>query len=401
MAPRIDVYDPSVYERSGIPFAQLTWLRENSPVHWHPDPEGPGFWAVTRYADVVAVSRAPEVFSSQRRSALLHELTPEGLATNQMIMLSQDPPLHTRTRSLVSRGFTPRMIARLEDRIRAICHEMVDRVIEQGSADFVGDLAAPLPLHVICELMGAPAADRDAIFTWSNQAIGADDPEYEGADGTMALFGYAMELGARHRTEPLDGIMGALLEETAEGRALTEEEFGMFVVLLAVAGNETTRNAASGGMLAFSRHPAQWRRLQADRSLLETAPDEIVRWVTPVNAFRRTATRDTEIGGHPIAENDKVIVFYAAANRDPEAFDEPDVFDIGRPPGTHVGFGGGGPHFCLGSHLARLELRVLFETLLDRTPDIALSAEPRRLRSSFVNGIKEMPVTFTPGERRG
>jgi cholest-4-en-3-one 26-monooxygenase len=396
VTPRIDLLDPDTYERGGVPFEQLAWLRENAPVYRHPDPDTGHLWAVTRHADIVSVSRDPDTFSSERRTPLLEEPSEELLARNRMMMLAQDPPRHTRTRSLVNRGFTPRSVARLEERVRAYCERMVDAAREKGEVDFVRDLAAPLPLYVICELLGAPESDHEAIFTWSNQAIGAEDPEYGGEDGTMALVRYALGLAERHRTAPLGGIMGDLLDADGPDGGLDPTGFAMFVVLLAVAGNETTRNAASGGMLAFAEHPDQWRRLRADRSLLDTLPDEIVRWVTPVNAFRRTATRATELGGQAIAEGDKVVVFYASGNRDPAAFTDPDAFDVARPSGAHLGFGGGGPHFCLGAHLARLELRVLFSTLLDRAPDITVTGTPRRLRSAFVNAIKHLPVALTP-----
>ncbi|GAA5045733.1 cholest-4-en-3-one 26-monooxygenase [Thermocatellispora tengchongensis] len=388
MGPDIDIFSADRYER-GVPHEQFAWLRRNAPVYWHPDPGGPGFWAVTRHADVTHVSRHPELFSSHRRSSLLYERSGELLERDRLIMLNQDPPRHTATRAVVNRGFTPRAIGRLEDRIRKICHDLLDRV--SGEADFVADIAAPLPLHVICELLGAPAEDRESIFAWSNHLIGFEDPDLarKGAEPLRNLYEYGVRLAAARRERPGEDLVTRLV---TGGEALSEAELGMFVVLLAVAGNETTRNAASGGMLAFFAHPAEWRRLLADRSLLRTLPDEIVRWVSPVIAFRRTATAATEIGGQRIAENDKVILYYTAANRDEDAFDRPGVFDIGRDPNPHVGFGGGGPHFCLGAHLARLELKVLFETLAERMPGIEQAGEPRWLRSNFISGLKRLPI---------
>ncbi|MGH3740905.1 MAG: cytochrome P450 [Micromonosporaceae bacterium] len=341
------------------------------------------------------VSRHPEVFSSHERLALFDEPADEQLVLQRMMMLNQDPPAHTRKRSIVNRGFTPRAIGALEEHIRDICRRLV---AELGTeADFVRDIAAPLPLYVICELLGAPPEDRDKIFEWSNKLIGGDDPEFQASreDGVAAateLYAYANELAARRRDDPRDDIVTKLLQPGPGGQRLTGDEFELFVLLLSVAGNETTRNAASGGMLALFEHPGEWRRLLADRSLVGTAVDEVVRWVTPVNLFRRTAMQDIELGGQKIRTGDKVVVFYGSANRDMSVFDRPDVFDVGRDPNPHIGFGGGGPHFCLGAHLARLELNVLFETLLDAAPNIELSGNIRRLRSKFINGIKEMPV---------
>ncbi|HEU5024349.1 MAG TPA: cytochrome P450 [Spirillospora sp.] len=406
--PEIDLVEPGAYERGGVPHEQLAWLREHDPVHrHHGDPErgNPPFWAVTRHADVVRVSRHPEIFSSYERLALFDEPPEDHLALQRLMMLNQDPPEHTRKRGIVNRGFTPRAIGALADHIREICGRLVAETAARGAeADFVRDLAAPLPLYVICELLGAPPEDREKIFTWSNTLIGGDDPEFqrtpeEGQEAATQLYAYANELAADRRENPREDIVTRLLQPDADGQVLDGDEFELFVMLLSVAGNETTRNAATGGMLALLEHPEQWARLRADRALVRTAVDEIVRWVTPVNLFRRTAVRDTELGGRKIAEGDKVVVFYASANRDAAVFADPYSFDVGRDPNPHLGFGGGGPHFCLGAHLARLELSVLFETLLDTVPNIELGGNVRRLRSSFINGIKEMPVRVRPASR--
>jgi cholest-4-en-3-one 26-monooxygenase len=404
LAPAINLIDADVYQRGGPPHDQFAWLREHAPVYWHAYGGGggwPGFWAVTRYEDVAYLSRHPEIFSSARRLVVFGEVPEPGAAMQRLMMLNMDPPQHTRQRAFVNRGFTPRMIGRLEEHITHVCHDLIDEVLKRGAADFVTDIAAPLPLQVICELVGAPLADRDRIYRLSNHLVGADDPEFQSPTGqrlqhaaALEIYAYAGELAERRRREPADDIVTRLLQPNEAGEVLTDDEFDLFFLLLTVAGNETTRNAASGGMLAFFEHPDQWQRLIDYPALIPAAAEEIVRWVSPVNMFRRTATCETELGGQPIAEGDKVVVFYASANRDSDVFAAPQEFDAGRDPNPHVGFGGGGPHFCLGRHLAVLELRVLLRALAERMPDIRLDGEASRLRSNFINGIKHMPVRF-------
>jgi cholest-4-en-3-one 26-monooxygenase len=408
VAPEINLIDQDTYQRDGAPHEQFTWLREHAPVYWHEhggEPGWPGFWAVTRHADIGHISRHAETFSSTRRLALFGEIPEDQIVMQRLMMLNMDPPQHTRQRTFVNRGFTPRMIGRLAKHVREICDTLIDEVVPRGEADFVTDIAAPLPLQVICELVGAPAEDRDRIFELSNKLVGADDPEFrstpeEGMEAAAEIYAFAHELAERRRAQPADDIVTRLLQPDDAGEVLTTDEFDLFFLLLTVAGNETTRNAASGGMLAFFEHPGQWQRLLADPALSPTAAEEIVRWVSPVNLFRRTATRDTEIGGQAIGEGDKVVVFYASGNRDESVFTAPQEFDIARDPNPHVGFGGGGPHFCLGRHLAALELRVLLQTLAERMPDIELDGEVSRLRSNFLNGIKHMPVRFTASAPR-
>ncbi len=400
MAPEINLIDPDAYQRSGPPHEQFTWLREHEAVYWHADggePGWPGFWAITRHEDVVHVSRHPELFSSSQRLALFGEVPEEHIVMQRLMMLNMDPPQHTRQRAFVNRGFTPRMIGTLEKHITEICHQLLDDVQHRGEADFVTDIAAPLPLYVICELVGAPVGDRAKIFELSNLLIGSADPEFQVEQAQMAaaqVYAYGEELAASRREQPADDIVTKLLQPDDRGEALTSDEFDLFFMLLTVAGNETTRNAASGGMLALFEHPDQWQRLLAHPGLAPTAAEEIVRWVSPVNLFRRTAAADTELGGRAIGEGDKVVVFYTSANRDAGVFAEAQRFDVGRAVNPHVGFGGGGPHFCLGRHLAALELRVLLQALTERMPDIRLDGEPSRLRSNFINGIKHMPVRF-------
>jgi cholest-4-en-3-one 26-monooxygenase len=403
VAPEINLLDADAYQRHGPPYEQFAWLRANAPVYWHADGGGgadwPGFWAVTRHEDIAHVSRHPELFSSARRLALFGEIPEEQIELQRLMMLNMDPPQHTRQRAFVNRGFTPRMIGMLEEHIVGICRALLDETRQREQCDFVTDIAAPLPLHVICELIGAPVKDRDWIFEMSNRLIGSDDPEFQVAeaaqqDAAAQVYAYADELAERRRAEPADDIVTRLLQPDGKGEALTTSEFDLFFLLLTVAGNETTRNAASGGMLALFEHPDQWQRLVDDPSLIPTAAEEIVRWVTPVNMFRRTAMADTELHGQQVAAGDKVVVFYPAANRDEDVFADPGQFDVGRDPNPHVGFGGGGPHFCLGRHLAALELRVLLQALTERMPGIRLDGEVSRLRSNFINGIKHMPVRF-------
>ncbi len=403
----IEIIDPDLYLSAGFPHERFGWLRRHDPVHWHRDPnEGvAGFWAVTRLADVTRVSRSPETFSSHARGALFEEWPDEDLEYYRMMMLNMDPPQHSRQRSFVNRGFTPRMIGKLHGRIREICHRLIDGVIEKGEADFVEEVAARLPIHVICELLGAPVADRDHIFRLSNRLVGFDDPEFNASsedsrEVAAEIYQWSLDLADERRAAPRDDIISRLLEPDGNGERLSDTEICLFVLLLLIAGNETVRNGASGGLLAFFEHPEQWRRLLDDRSLLRTAPDEIVRFATPVGLMRRMAVHDTELGGKRIKAGDKVVLFYPSANRDETVFADPFVFDVARDPNPHVGFGAGGAHFCLGTHLARLELRVLFEALLERTPDLEQAGPARRLRSNFVMGIKELPVRFTPGARR-
>jgi len=409
-ADEISLVDEDSYERDGIPHAALAWLRANSPVYWHPGeaPGQPGFWAVTKHRDVEYVSRHPDLYSSHRRLALFSEMPDEDIETHRLMMLNMDPPQHTRQRGFVSRVFTPKAVSLMEADVTRICHALLDEVTSRGEADFVRDIAAPLPLHVLCELMGIPAGDRPRLLRLSNQLAGYEGDEFvpcpaARATGVMRYaaleyYLYANDLATRRRATPMpcDDIVTRLLGRDGQGEALTTDEFDMFMLMLAVAGTETTRNAAAGGMLAFFEHPAQWQRLLADPRLSRSAAEEVVRWVSPVNLFRRTATRNTELSGQAIAEGDKVVVFYSSANRDEDVFAEPEAFDIRREPNPHLGFGGGGPHFCLGRHLAALELRVLFTALAARMPDIAPAGQVVRHRSNFTNGINQLPVRFRP-----
>lgn len=396
----IDVYNLDQYAESGVPHDQLKKLRQEAPVFRHDDPQLPeGYWALTRHADVVFVSRNPELFSSYEKTAMLDEYAQEQIDQQRMFMLNQDPPEHTRTRQLVNRGFTPRMIARLEERIQQTCDDIVEQAVAKGEGDFVTLCAAELPLIVIAELMGVPLEDRHKVFDWSNRMVGGMDPEYgvteeQRFNAAQEMWAYANELAKTKRAQLQDDIVSKLISPDEAGNVLSELEFDLFFMLLAVAGNETTRNLIAHGMLALIEHPDQMQKLRADRSLMPGAVDEMLRWGSPVMHFRRTATRDTDICGHPVKENDKVVIWYISANRDDTVFGDPYTFDISRAPNEHVAFGGGGPHFCLGSNLARLEIRVMFDAVLDRLDDIELNGEPKRLRSNFINGIKHLPIKF-------
>ncbi|GAB2810152.1 steroid C26-monooxygenase Cyp125 [Actinocorallia aurea] len=406
--PKIDIIALDQYEQSGTPHEQWTWLRHHDPVHWHydPDPNVPGFWAITKLDDIIHVSRNPDLFSAAIRTSMFQEMTDEDLALQQQMMLFMDPPKHTRQRSYVNRGFTPRMINKLRSHIEEITHRLIDDVCETGEAEFVRQIAAPLPLQTICELMGAPIEDADFLFEKSNMLVGYDDPELQATPevaqaAAAEIYMYAQNIAEQRKAEPRDDIATKLLQPDENGNLLTDDEFNLFILMLTIAGNETTRTATAGGIVAFFEHPDQWARLKEDPSLIASAADEIVRWTSPLNLFRRTATQDVELRGKKIKAGDKVVMFYPSGNRDEEHFENPFAFDIGRGLNPHIGFGGGGPHYCLGTHLARMNLTVLFGALAERLPDIEQAGEVRRMRSNFVNGFKEIPVRFTPTPRRG
>ncbi|GIU88356.1 MAG: cytochrome P450 [Acidimicrobiia bacterium] len=403
----INLLDRDVFTK-GVPHEWFTYLREHAPVWFHPEPDGPGFWVITKYADVVAVGRDAATYSSdqKRGGVVMLEGRPEDYQFEQggNLMLTMDAPEHTRYRKLVNRGFTPRQMRMLEPHIRELTNRILDDVIERGECDFVVDVAAELPLQVIAEMLGVPHEDRHKVFEWSNRMIGSEDPEYsvsaeEVQAAQVEMFMYANELAKERRENPRDDIVTALLNAEVDGDRLSEMDFNLFFLLLAVAGNETTRNSISHGVRAFCEHPDQYRKLVADPSLAKSATEEVVRWASPVMYFRRNVTRDTELRGQRIRAGDKVSIWYISANRDEEVFDDPFRFDITRHPNEHVGFGGGGPHHCLGANLARMEITVLLEEMARRIPTIELVDEPAPLRSNFIAGIKHMNVAFPPGPR--
>jgi cholest-4-en-3-one 26-monooxygenase len=320
----------------------------------------------------------------------------------QTLMLNMDPPQHSMHRKIVATGFTPSMIRKLEPHVREIATNIIDSVASRGSCDFVTEVAAELPLQVIAEMVGVPHEERHKIFDWSNRLIGFDDPELstsqeDGGQAAAQLFMYAHELAAQRRNEPRDDLVSLLVRAEVDGEVLSEPAFDAFFLLLVVAGNETTRNLISGAMQAFMEHPEQRQRLIDDPSQMTIAVEEMLRWVSPVMYFRRTAQRDTEIRGQKIREGEKVVMYYPSGNRDEDVFgNTAGTFDVTRSPNPHIAFGGGGHHFCLGASLARLEIRVMFEELFRRLPDIAPAGPANRLRSNFINGIKHLPVQFAP-----
>jgi cholest-4-en-3-one 26-monooxygenase len=387
----------------GVPHEWFTYLREHAPLYRHPEPNGPGFWVVTRYDDVVALNRDWETNSSdQDHGGVVGLAEPEedvNFEQGGKLMLTMDPPDHTRYRKLVNKGFTPRMIGALEPHIRELAANIVDAAVSRGTCDFVTDIAAELPLEAIAELIGVPLEDRHKIFDWSNRMIGSEDPEYlVSAEATttaqIEMFMYAQQLADDRRAEPRDDIVTKLLEAEVDGDKLSELDFNLFFLLLAVAGNETTRNAISHGLDALLQHPDQYQLLVDDPGRVAPATEEILRWASPVMYFRRNTTRDHDMRGEHIQAGDKVSLWYISANRDDEVFDDPFRFDVTRDPNPHIAFGGGGPHFCLGASLARLEIRVLFEELVQRAPRISAVHGAQRLRSNFINGIKHLPVAI-------
>jgi cholest-4-en-3-one 26-monooxygenase len=398
----VDLTDLDTFVR-GVPHDQFDVLRAEAPVYFHPESEGAGFWCITRADDLAQVSHDWQHHSSEW-GITLHEMPEEQLEQQRMMMLMMDPPKHTKQRLLVNKGFTPRMIGRLHDQVREIAREIVDNVATRGECDFVVDVAAELPLRVIAEMMGVPQEERHKVFEWSNRLIGSEDPEYavspeDAMEAAVEMFAYANELAAEKRANPGDDIISVLLNAEVEGERLTDIEFDLFFQLLAVAGNETTRNLISHGMLALLEHPDERAKLLADPALLPSAVDEMLRFASPVMYMRRTARADTKVRGQEIKAGDKVALWYIAANHDPEVFTDPHRFDVTRDATEHEAFGGGGPHFCLGTHLAKLEITVMFEELLAAIPDMELAGDVQRLRSNFINGIKHMPVKFAAAQR--
>ncbi len=365
---------------------------------------GPGYWAVVDYDDLWHVSRNPQQFISGKGSNI-PDMSPE--ATEFFgSMIAMDDPRHFRMRSIVSRGFTPKEINRVEGYVRDKAAALVTDVLERfpdGQCDFVHEIAARLPLQIICEMMGIPAEDEDRIFAWTNTILGAGDPDLAPTmerllGDALDMFTYAQALGDDRRTSPRDDLTSIMMQAEVDGERLSAQEFGSFFILLAVAGNETTRNAIAHGMKLLTDHPDQ-RQVWFDdyEATARAAVDEIVRYATPVIHFRRTAVEDCEIKGTRVAAGDKVVMFYNSANRDERVFTDPHRFDVRRPTQPqHVGFGAGGPHFCLGANLARREIAVMFDEIRRRMPTLRITGEPDYLQSGFINGIKHLPCAWDP-----
>jgi cytochrome P450 len=431
------VFDPATYV-DGVPFAALARLRRAAPVAWVPEipvlgwPEGPGFWLVLRHADVESVLARPRLFSSALGATQIRDpATPQALGYVRAMMLNMDPPEHARLRRMLSRSFTPRAVAELEDRIRGHARAICDRVFAgpRGECDFARDVAADLPLLTLADVLGVPEADRWLLFDWSNRVIGYQDPDYAssaefdpaqgtpmareavalrpspGPDGAMPdprtregmpdLYAYAHLLAEQKRRRPGGDVMSILLTQADEdGGRVSVAEFENMFWLFAVAGNETLRNGLPGACVALIEHPDAQHALRADPALMPAAVEEMLRWWTPVMTFRRTAAADCEIGGQPIRAGDKVVVSFTSANRDEAVFADPDRFDVGRLPNPHLVFGYG-PHFCLGSYLARTQMNALFEAVLARTSALAYAGRPSWLRSNFQRGVKRLPVAWT------
>jgi cholest-4-en-3-one 26-monooxygenase len=405
--PGFDFTDPDVLQR-GVPITEFAELRKTASVWWNEQPAGTnvfdddGYWVISRHQDIKEISRDNELWSTNEKGVVMR--LPEGVTAEQLeltkaLLINHDPPEHTRLRKLVSRLFTPRSVASLEEKLASAARDIVRAAAENDTGNFVDDIAMKLPLLAIADLIGVPEADREQLFAWTNAVMNTDDPDFDSDPMTAhaELMGYAYNMAEERRRCPADDIVTKLVEADIDGESLGETEFAFFVILLAVAGNETTRNAISHGLLALTEHPEQRALWLADPAgVAPTGVEEIVRWASPVIWMRRTVAEDTVLGGEELHPGDKLILFYNSANRDEDVFADPYRFDVRRHPNPHVGFGAAGPHFCLGAHLARQEIDVMFRQLFERLPDIQSAGPPDRLRSSFINGIKHLDCTFTP-----
>ncbi|HEY0948747.1 cytochrome P450 [Nocardioides sp.] len=403
-----DFTDPDLIQQA-IPHEQFRAVRQHAPITWIEQPweprsgfteeSGTGYYAVTRHADVSAISKDSKNWSTYENGAIIRfpgEMAREQVELQRVILINQDPPEHTATRGIVSRGFTPRSIAELEDQMVQRAASIVKDAVSRGTGNFVEEIAAELPLQAIADLIGVPQEDRHKLFEWSNQMLAGEDPDYAGNNEVAAaeILGYSMMLAADRQANPRDDLITKLINAHKGERGLTDDEFGYFVILLAVAGNETTRNAITHGMNAFFDNPDQWEIWKRDRPA--TMVDEVVRWATPVSVFQRTALDDVEVGGVQFKKGQRAALFYASANFDEDVFEDPYTFNILRDPNPQLGFGGHGAHYCLGANLARQEIRVIFDAIADYAPDITRLADAKRLRHSWVNGIKELQVSYAP-----
>ncbi|WIM87915.1 cytochrome P450 [Candidatus Mycobacterium wuenschmannii] len=399
-----DFTDPDVYA-SRLPTEELRVLRNSAPVWWNEQLPGVGgftdggYWVVSRHRDIREVSRHSDVYSSAE-NCIVPRYVDEDAAHGQIeagrfSMINMDAPQHTRMRKIVARGFTPRAV----DLLRADLTERARRIVTEaataGSGDFVAQVASELPLQAIAGLIGVPFEDRSKLFHWTNNMVGDEDPEFAGApalESAAELMFYGMQLAAHKADHPGDDIVTRLITADVDGHKLSDEEFGLFMVTLTVAGNETTRNSITQGMMAFADNPDQWEIFKAHRPA--TTADEIIRWATPITAFQRTASRDVDLAGVPIKRGQRLALFYRSANFDEEVFDDPFSFNILRDPNPHLSFGGTGAHYCMGANLARLTIGVMFDALADLVPDLTAVGSPDRLRSGWLNGIKHWQVDY-------
>ena len=399
----VDLTDPDTY-LAGMPHDAFRELRRRAPVAWHPYKDA-GFYAVTGYDEVHAISRDSATWSSQTAGVFFDVPTPDEAFQLELLMLTMDPPRHTKLRALVSKGFTPRQVARLNEHVADMAREIVDAVISEGACDFVDAVAGALPSFVIAELLGIPLEDGRRLYRlteiMNSGAVGHADGQTAAVDAQVQMFEYGTELAARKRAEPGDDIATSLLNAEVDGERLTDLEFNMFFLLLINAGGDTTRNLVAAGILALLDRPDEQDRLLADPSLLPTAIEELLRYTSPVTVFARTATTDTELRGTPIRAGERVAMFYPSANRDETRFADPDRLDIGRAPNPHLAFGGGGTHFCLGANLARVEASAIIPEVLSRMRNLELAGPVERVRSNLMNGIHSMPVRFTASQPAG
>ena len=388
-----------------LPVAELAELRKSEPVHWVDVPGGTGgfgdkgYWIVTKHADVKEVSKRSDIFGSSPDGAIPtwpQTMTRDAIDLQKAVLLNMDAPQHTRLRKIISRGFTPRVVARLKDELDQRAQSIVKEAAANGRGDFVEQVSCELPLQAIAGLLGVPQEDRDKLFRWSNEMTAGEDPEYADVDPAMSSFElitYAMKMAEERAKNPTEDIVTKLIEADIDGEKLSDDEFGFFVVMLAVAGNETTRNSTTHGMIAFAEHPEQWELYKKERP--GTGADEIIRWATPVSAFQRTALEDTELAGVQIKKGQRVVMSYRSANFDEEVFDDPFTFNILRDPNPHVGFGGTGAHYCIGANLARMTINLIFNAVADNMPNLKPLGEPERLMSGWLNGIKHWQVDYT------
>jgi cholest-4-en-3-one 26-monooxygenase len=408
LPPGFDFTDPDIYAER-LPVDELAEMRKVAPIWWNEQPKGVGcfddggFWVVTRHKDVKEVSLRSDVFSSNAKTALpryREGADPESLERGKVVLLNQDAPHHTHLRKIISRAFTPRAVERLRDELNVRAQNIVKAAAAHGSGDFVEEVSCELPLQAIAGLMGVPQEDRKKLFDWSNQMVGDQDPEFATNDpmaASIELIMYGMQMAAERAKNPGDDLVTKLVQADVEGHKLSEDEFGFFVILLAVAGNETTRNSITQGMMAFTDFPDQWELFKKERPA--TTADEIVRWASPITSFQRTALEDTELSGVKIKKGQRVVMFYRSANFDEDVFEDRFTFNILRDPNPHVGFGGSGAHFCIGANLARMTIDLIFNAIADQMPDLKPISKPERLRSGWLNGIKHWQVDYTGASR--